>query len=493
MNQPSLYINGVWSVGSGQLMEKRNPATNTVIWSSYAADVGDVVQAVSAARQAFLPWSQTSLEQRIALLQRFVEQLTARKDELAEVIASETGKIRWEALTEVQGMINKVQVSIQAYHERTGEKVTDIPGGKAVLRHRPHGVLAVFGPYNFPGHLPNGHIVPALLAGNCVVFKPSELAPRTAQMTIEIWHSAGLPSGVINLVQGEKDTGISLASNHEIDGLLFTGSASTGYSLHRQMAGQPEKILALEMGGNNAMVIESYADLDAAVNLVIQSAFISAGQRCTCARRLLVKQGEQGDRLIERLVEVTRKIRVGRWDDDPAPFMGAVVSNQAAESLLKAQRNFCKDGAVPLLEMTRPDPNTAIVTPGILDVSGAHYLPDEEFFGPLLTVNRYQTLDEAIAMANQTRFGLSAGIVSTSRADYEQFAAAARAGIVNWNRPLTGAAATAPFGGIGASGNHRPSAFYSADFCAWPMASMEADQLEMPETVSPGLDFSTAG
>ncbi|SHE46222.1 succinylglutamate-semialdehyde dehydrogenase [Vibrio gazogenes] len=490
MSQPSLYLNGVWSDGHGDVFDKRNPATNAVIWSANAAAPDDVEQAVAAARQAFPVWSQTPMAERLALLEQFVQRLSERKAELAEVIAQETGKVRWEALTEVQGMMNKIQVSIQAYQERTGEKVAEIAGGKAVLRHRPHGVLAVFGPYNFPGHLPNGHIVPALIAGNCVVFKPSELTPWTAQMTLEIWHSAGLPAGVINLVQGGKDIGIALSSHPQIDGLLFTGSANTGYHLHRQMGGQPEKILALEMGGNNPMVIESYDHLDAAINLVIQSAFISSGQRCTCARRLLVKQGTDGDRLIERLVAVTRQIRVDRWDAQPEPFMGAVVSNQAADALLETQQYLCDLGAKPLLAMTRPDPNSALVTPGILDVSDVRELPDEEYFGPLLSVMRYQTLAEAIDIANQTRFGLSAGIISTQRDDYEQFAATIRAGIVNWNRPLTGAAPTAPFGGIGASGNHRPSAFYSADFCAWPMASVEAEQLTMPASVSPGLDFS---
>jgi succinylglutamic semialdehyde dehydrogenase len=489
MLQPSLYINRDWSVGSGAEFEKVNPSTNERLWLSREATESEVDTSVKAARGAFRVWARESMETRIGYLEAFSTKLADAKSSFAEVIAMETGKPLWEALTEVQAMINKVQISIQAYHERTGQKVTAMPDGQAVLRHRPHGVLAVFGPYNFPGHLPNGHIVPALLAGNCIVFKPSELTPLTAQKTVELWHQVGLPAGVLNMVQGGKTTGVALSSHSDIDGLLFTGSANTGYHLHRQLAGQPEKILALEMGGNNALIIESMDDIDAAVNLTIQSAFISAGQRCTCARRLLVKSGVQGDAFIQRLVEVARQIKVGRWNEQPAPFMGSLVSNQAADILLNAQQQMLDAGGVSLLAMRRVHHGTALLTPGIVDISEAKTLADEEFFGPLLTIQRYATLDDAIVLANTTRYGLSLGLVSVERSDYDQVLLEGRAGIVNWNKPLTGASSNAPFGGIGASGNHRPSAFYAADYCSWPMASLESDVLLMPATVSPGLNF----
>ncbi|WP_417696174.1 succinylglutamate-semialdehyde dehydrogenase [Psychromonas sp.] len=489
MLQPSLYINGQWMTGSGTLFNKTNPATNELIWSAHEATPEDVEQAVNAAQKAFKSWAQTPLVTRISTLDTFCTQLKEAKQELADIIAQETGKPLWEALTEVQAMINKMQISITAFHERTGEKTTELPDGQAVLRHRPHGVLAVYGPYNFPGHLPNGHIIPALLAGNCVVFKPSELTPFTAQKTLEIWDKAGLPAGVLNLIQGGKSTGIALSAHPDIDGLLFTGSANTGYHLHRQLAGQPEKILALEMGGNNALIIESMDDLDAAVNLTIQSAFITAGQRCTCARRLLVKSGELGDKFIERLVAVSKQIKVGQYNQEPAPFMGSVISNQAAEILLNAQQELSDNGAKVLLEMTRLQPDTALLSPAIIEVEDLTALPDEEYFGPLLIVSRYRELSDAIAIANKTRYGLSLGLVSSSRDDYEQVLLEGRAGIVNWNKPLTGASSNAPFGGIGASGNHRPSAYYAADYCSWPMASVESESIEMPKSLSPGLQF----
>ena len=490
MKNTSHFINGEWLPGNGASFEKVNPGDNSVIWSGHAGSEQDVELAVTAARNAFPQWSTTALDERIALLQHFSENLAKEATQLSQVISQETGKPEWETKTEVQAMINKVKISIESYHERTGVKITDIPDGQAVLRHRPHGVLAVFGPYNFPGHLPNGHIVPALLAGNCVVFKASELTPWTAQLTLEIWQKSGLPKGVLNLVQGAKDTGVALSNNAGLDGLLFTGSANTGYQLHRQLSGQPEKILALEMGGNNALIVESFADLDAAVNIAVQSAFISAGQRCTCARRLLVKAGDEGDQFIARLVEVTSNILVGKWNAQPAPFMGAVISNQAADNLLAVEQHLNTLGAVSLLKLTRLEVDCALLSPAIIDVTGVDDLPDEEYFGPLLTVIRYESFTQAIEIANKTRFGLATGLISTQREYFDRLLIEARAGIVNWNKPLTGASSNAPFGGIGASGNHRASAYYAADYCAWPMASMEAKSIQLPETNLPGLYFN---
>jgi succinylglutamic semialdehyde dehydrogenase len=490
MNTKSHFINGCWEIGSGEYFEKNNPSDNSLIWTGHVGSEQDVTLAVNAAREAFPKWAATELQERITLLQHFAENLAKQATQLSQIISQETGKPEWETKTEVQAMINKVKISIQSYHERTGAKVTSIADGQAVLRHRPHGVLAVFGPYNFPGHLPNGHIVPALLAGNCVVFKASELTPWTAQLTLEIWQRSGLPNGVLNLVQGAKETGMLLSNHHGIDGLLFTGSANTGYQLHRQLAGQPEKILALEMGGNNALIVESFEHLDAAVNIAVQSAFISAGQRCTCARRLLVQAGAEGDQFIARLIAVTSEITVGKWDAQPAPFMGSVISNQAADNLLAVEQNLCSLGAISLLKLTRLQAGSALLSPAIVDVTGVENLPDEEYFGPLLSIIRYQDFTQAIEIANQTRFGLATGLISTQRGDFERLLIEARAGIVNWNKPLTGASSNAPFGGIGASGNHRASAYYAADYCAWPMASMESESLVLPETNLPGLHFN---
>jgi succinylglutamic semialdehyde dehydrogenase len=484
------YIDGAWTAGQGEAFESLNPVTQQVIWSGRGANSTQVSAAVDAARQAFPAWATRTLEQRIEVLDAFAACLKNRADELARCIGEETGKPLWESATEVTSMANKVAISIQSYRERTGEKSGPLGDATAVLRHKPHGVVAVFGPYNFPGHLPNGHIVPALLAGNSVVFKPSELTPKVAELTVQCWIEAGLPAGVLNLVQGGRETGIALAANTGIDGLFFTGSSRTGNALHQQFAGRPDKILALEMGGNNPLLVDEVADIDAAVYTVIQSAFISAGQRCTCARRLLVPQGAWGDAFMARLVQVTATVQVGAFDQQPPPFMGAVISLGAAQTLLAAQELLLANGAVALLEMTQPHVQSALLTPGIVDVSDVAERDDEELFGPLLQVIRYVSFDAAIREANNTQYGLAAGLLSDSQERYQQFWLQSRAGIVNWNKQLTGAASTAPFGGIGGSGNHRASAYYAADYCAYPVASLETGTLALPASLTPGITLS---
>ncbi|MCM0613229.1 succinylglutamate-semialdehyde dehydrogenase [Marinobacter sediminum] len=483
-----LYIDGLWLQGHGAMFESVQPVTGDTVWDGNGANLEDVDAAVREARNAFLKWRRKSFAERQAVVEAFGQQLESHKEELAHQIGLETGKPLWESRTEVAAMIGKIAISVKAYNDRTGHSESDVAGGHAVLRHRPHGVVAVFGPYNFPGHLPNGHIVPALLAGNTVVFKPSELTPGVAEMTVKFWEKAGLPDGVLNLVQGASDTGKSLAGHPMIDGLFFTGSSTVGHLLHEQFAGQPEKILALEMGGNNPLIVQDVADMDGAVHHALQSAFLSAGQRCTCARRLLVPKGKKGDEFLHRLAELSDRIQVGEFDADPQPFMGSVISAEAADKLLAAQARMLEKGAKSLLEMKQVKPGTGLLSPGILDATGLD-LTDEEFFGPLLTVYRYKSFDEALELANDTRYGLSAGILTDDRKLYERLVEEVRAGIVNWNRPLTGASSAAPFGGVGASGNHRPSAYYAADYCAWPMASLEARKSEMPASLAPGLNF----
>lgn len=483
------FINGEWQPGSAETLSKHNPVSGEILWQGNAASAAQVAAACEGARAAFPAWARLPFAARQARVEDFARLLERDKTELAAIIARETGKPRWETLTEVQAMINKVAISVKAYHTRTGEQAE----GESSLRHRPHGVLAVFGPYNFPGHLPNGHIVPALLAGNCVLFKPSELTPATAEKTVQLWQEAGLPAGTLALLQGGRDTGQALAQAEQIDGLLFTGSAATGYHLHRQFAGQPEKMLALEMGGNNALIVEDPADIDGAVHIAIQSAFITAGQRCTCARRLLVKSGAAGDAFLQRLVEVSARLKPAAWDAEPQPFMGSVISPAAAGQIFAAWQQRVELGGKVLLAMRWPDRDSAIITPGIIDMTGVAGLPDEEVFGPLLQVIRYDHYAQAIGLANDTRYGLSCGLVSPQRDQFDQLLLEARAGIVNWNKPLTGAASSAPFGGVGASGNHRASAWYAADYCAWPMASLESSSLALPGSLSPGLDFAASG
>ncbi len=482
------FIAGEWLSGEGHDVNSLDPAKNQEIWSAKSASEAQVNAAVEAARNAFEAWSDLNVDDRIAIIQKFVDLLGENKEKLTHVIAQETGKPVWESATEIGAMIGKLAISVRAYNERTGTVENPMPAGKAVLMHKPHGVVAVFGPYNFPGHLPNGHIIPALIAGNTVVFKPSDLTPKVAEETVKLWEQAGIPKGVLNLVQGHLETGKALASHPNIDGLFFTGSSRTGKLLHEQFAGHPGKILALEMGGNNPLIVKDVANTEAAVHDIVQSAFITTGQRCTCARRLFIENSAQGDAILARLVEVTKGLTVGDYDAEDQPFLGAMISANAAQMMTSAQQGLVELGAETLVELKHLDENTGFVTPGILDVTNiVSQMPDEEHFGPLLKVIRFDTMDEAIKEANNTAFGLSAGLISDDRALFDLFVKRSRAGIVNWNRPTTGASSAAPFGGIGDSGNHRASAYYAADYCSYPVATIQLDEVLLPEKLSPGL------
>lgn len=489
----SNYINGEWLAGSGAELATIDPSTGRQTWTSNASSPDDIARAAQAAHDSFEAWALTPLAERIAIVTRFRDLLKDNAESLAATIAEEVGKPLWEARTEVATMANKIDISVQAHAARTGESATKVADGNAVLRHRPHGVFAVYGPYNFPGHLPNGHIVPALIAGNTLLFKPSEYAPRTAVKTVQLWEQAGLPKGVLNLVNGGRDTGIALGQQALIDGVLFTGSSQTGAALHKQFGGQPGKMLALEMGGNNPLVVWGVEDIDAAVHHTVMSAFISAGQRCTCARRLVIENGAAGDAFLARLVAVAAQLQVGPSNAEPQPFMGPVVSSAVAARLVQAQEDMVAKGGKLLLAMRQLDPNTGFVTAGIVDTTDAQGIPDEEWFGPLLQVIRVASFDEALRVANATEYGLAASLLSPSEDLWKRFAVRARAGIVNWNRPTTGAASSAPFGGVGKSGNHRPSAYYAADYCAYPVASIENPVLDMPAKLSPGLRFPAEG
>ena len=460
-----------------------DPATGESVWTGAAASAAEVHAAIGRAQAAFRDWSRQPADAREAHLRAFARELEARQPDLAEAISREIGKPRWEARAEVQTMITKVEFALRGYAQRTGE----FAGGPAITRFRPHGVCAVFGPFNFPGHLPNGHIVPALLAGNTVVFKPSEHAPLVAELTVAAWRATGLPPGVLELVQGSRDTGAALATHPGIDGLFFTGSARTGLWLAERFARTPEKILALELGGNNPLIVWSAADRRAAALIVAQSAYLTAGQRCTCARRLIVPANDEGTAFLAELQDVVERLEVGPYTAQPEPFMGPVISADAANALIAAQDAHLAAGAQPLVQMVRRGPATGFVSPGLLDVTRVQNRADEEIFGPLLQVIRVADFDAAIAEANATRYGLAAGLVSDDAALYAHFRAEIRAGIVNWNQPLTGASGAAPFGGVGRSGNHRPSGLFAADYCAYPVASIEVPQVKIPAQLPPGI------
>jgi succinylglutamic semialdehyde dehydrogenase len=449
------------------------PATGSELWRG---QVGDVDETVLRARRAWPQWAAQPLAQRIELMRRFANEVRKEHDALAELIAKETGKPLWEARSEVESVVGKVEISVRAYAERTGQRKLDSAlQGTAAVRHKPHGVMAVLGPFNFPAHLPNGHIVPALIAGNVVVFKPSEKTPATGEFLLKCFHRAGVSAAVVQLLVGGPDEGKALVAHDGIDGVLFTGSAQSGIAINRKLAANPGKIVALEMGGNNPLVLWDTPKITDAAILIVQSAFTTAGQRCTAARRLIVKASLY-DHAIDEVKRLASRLIVGAPFEEPAPFMGPVIDMQAADQLTESFLYLLSHGGKALSHMKRPRDGLPFVTPGLIDVTGMAERPDVELFGPLLQVIKVDDFDQAIAEANATRFGLAASLVGGNPQEYNRFWANVRAGIVNWNRPTSGASSAAPFGGVGFSGNHRPAAFYAADYCAYPVTSTEMEQ-----------------
>ncbi len=486
------FINNQWIQGEGNIMVSMNPATDETLWEGKDASKAQVDLACQAAKAAFNTWSVRSFEERLEKINRFQKIIESRRKTLSEILAQENGKPLWEAEAEISSMINKLPTALEAYRERCPEKTNPTPAGISKVKHFPHGALAVFSPFNFPAHLPNGHIIPALLAGNTVVLKGSPLTPLITETIIKYWEEAGLPPGVINLLQGAGEVGSDLVEHQDINGVLFTGSYRTGQNINLTLAKHPGKILALEMGGNNPLVvhdIKNEQELDAAVYHTIHSAFLTSGQRCTCARRLIVTQNENGERFIEKLINATQKIVVGPYTQKPEPFMGPVISKEAKIHIFKSYQELIQKGAKVLVEMRDLGTVGAFLSPGLIDVSTLKNREDEEIFGPLLQLIWVKDFTAAIAEANNTTYGLSSALLTAEEKLFEQFYNQMRAGLINWNRPTTGASSQAPFGGIGRSGNFRPSGYYAADYCAYPVASLFEQSLKLPDKLSPGVSL----
>ncbi|HEY0791994.1 MAG TPA: succinylglutamate-semialdehyde dehydrogenase [Chthoniobacterales bacterium] len=465
---------------SGEPFTSINPATGQVIGTFQAAGPEEVAKAYAAAVEAQPAWAGQGFQARRSVAEGFANLLASNREHVAALISDEVGKPRWEARQEVDAMVRKVALSAEAYLQRTGTEAK--PAGDAVseLTHAPHGIVAVLGPFNFPGHLPNGHIVPAVLAGNAVLFKPSEFAPAVGICMGDLWRKAGLPAGVLTVLPGGLATAEEILDHPALRGVFFTGSAAAGRAIHRRFAGKPDVILALEMGGNNPMVVLGPNVDGAAARTIAVSAFLSAGQRCTCTRRLIVV----GDPDLEPLCKLTRSLQVGFPADDP--FMGPVIHRSAAERVLQFQEDFIRAGASALVAVRPAGTGLPFLSPGIIDVTNLPDRPDEEIFGPLLQVIRVHNFNAALDEANRTRYGLAAGLIGGTAEDFATFRQHLRAGIVNWNRPTTGASSAAPFGGVGWSGNHRPGAFYAADYCAYPVASLTGNQALPP--AFPGMN-----
>ncbi|MEM7409631.1 MAG: aldehyde dehydrogenase family protein [Myxococcota bacterium] len=466
------------------LLESRAPADpGDLVGSVPVASAADVDAAVTRAQQAFPAWRDAGADARRRVLERFAEIAAAKVDELAALIAREVGKAHWDALGEAKLLAPKVAVTLGDGLDLVADVV---PAAGQRASYRPRGVLAVYGPFNFPAHLPNGHIVPALATGNAVVFKPSEESPIVGAWMADCWREAGLPEGVLEVVQGGPDTGRALAAA-DVDGILFTGSYATGRALQEATLDAPQKLLALELGGSNAMIVCADADLELAVAEAALSIAATTGQRCTCARRLFVERPIL-DEFQERLEGVLRGLRIGR-PDDPDVFMGPLAS-AAAFARLEKQRGLAAEAGGERVLLVDPGLPAPFVGAGLVrfeNTDQTHPYQREEIFGPEAALYPVGDLDHAIAATNDSDYGLAASVMTRERAKFEHAVGRIRTGILNWNKATVGASGRLPFGGSGKSGNDRPAGVTATLYCTAPQAHLENEAGFDPSTLPPGM------
>ncbi|MEL6105493.1 MAG: succinylglutamate-semialdehyde dehydrogenase [Planctomycetota bacterium] len=464
------FIDGHWIEGQGDRFISISPIDGQPVWEGNEASRDQVDQAFAAASKALGQWAGLEVDERVGILEAFAKIVLEEKDTLGDAICREVGKPLKESIGEAGAVASKLGLTLEALQSRRSEETHELGPRIGRIHYRPLGVVSVFGPFNFPMHIANGQILPALLCGNTVVFKPSELTPWCAEKMVQLWDRAGLPPGVLNLVQGGISPGQSILRQRDLRGLFFTGSRDTGIKLRETLAPRLEVLLALELGGNNPLVIHNPESLQEAVETTIQSAFVSSGQRCTCVRRLIVT--EPSEAFVDRLAEETREISVGNPLTEDV-MMGPLVHERAANQAMAEQERLLASGATSIVRCEKHVAGEAYVTPGLIDVTNCDAVTDDELFGPLLQVTRVANLEEAIEVADRTEFGLSAGIICRERSDFERFRSGVSAGLVNWNLPTTGASGRLPFGGLGHSGNHRPAGFLTVDFCNQAVAELE--------------------
>lgn len=486
---------------SGQFVKSTTPDADLHVVSP--ADTNDVVgrygiqlshtdDAVAAARGAQRAWWKLGEDRRRSFLMSYQARVREHAEDIARTIAREVGKPLWDARNEVASMASKVDLSLgEGARFTRNEVLNNLPGE---IRYRPHGVIAVIGPFNFPGHLPNGQIVPALLLGNTVVFKPSDKTPGTAVWIARCIHEAGFPAGVFNVVQGGAATAEALVRHDGVDGILFTGSVNVGKKIIAANIERPGRIVALELGGKNASLVFDDCDVERTAREIAYSAFATSGQRCTASSRVIVTRGI-ADRLAERLAAAARNAIVGYPLDDGV-FMGSLISESARGNYLRAGEvaesagfeTLASGGPVDVAghpgfyvrPAVRRAPRADIAAPGYTDV---------ELFGPDLAIHVVDDVDAAVALANQTRFGLTAAVFTSSRERFEAAADELEVGVIHWNRSSAGASGRLPFGGIKDSGNHRPAGITAGAQCVYPLAVYLSPPEDAPLPSWPGLSF----
>lgn len=468
------FVKGVPSDGSWKIY---SPADKKDFISEMSFTYSHVEAACKAAKKAYREWAHTPKEKRFEILNKLKNIYLANTEKLGQVISRETGKPLWEGLNEAGAMASKIAITIDHSMKLVAESKVEnaLPGVDGYIRYKPRGVMAVVGPFNFPGHLPNGHIIPALATGNTIVFKPSDKTPAVGQLMAEFFHSAGFPKGVFNLVQGKSETGKRLVTSEFVDGVLFTGSYDVGLKIKQDTLNHHWKILALEMGGKNCTLVWKDADLKKAVYESILGAFLTSGQRCSCTSKLILHK-DIYDKFLDSFYQTAKKLSIGHWSENP--FMGPLISEDSVEKYLRFQEIAKREGAESMMRGKSLDYkfDGNYVTPSIYLVpqfNKQSVYQSCEIFGPNVAVYKVDDFDEALEINNSSGFGLVMAIFSKDRSLFEKSLLDARVGLLNWNRTTNGASSRLPFGGMDKSGNDRPSAHFAVNYTTVPVASLE--------------------
>jgi aldehyde dehydrogenase (NAD+) len=449
-------VDGAWVESvTGRTQDRRNPADTREVVSTFPeSDAKDADAAVSAVVAGWGQWADTGPEQRARVLETAAGVLERERDSLIEELVREEGKTRAEATMEVSRTPMNLRFYAGEAMRTAGVTLPTGDGSLVFTLRAPVGVVAAITPWNFPLNIPSRKLGPALAAGNGVVFKPSEVTPLLGQRLVDALLEGGLPSGAIAVLHGGAEVASALVIDERVDAVTFTGSTTVGAAIHR--ASRASRRTQLEMGGKNPVVVLEDADLDRAAALIVKGAFGLSGQACTGTSRVIVHDAVH-EALLERIAARAQALRVGPGLADGVD-MGPLASGRQRNSVLGHVERALDDGA--RLVIGGPADDTQDLTAGDLahghfvrptiftDVDPESALATEEVFGPVLAVLRAQSLDEAVQLADATRFGLSAGIVTADVARALQFARRVTAGLVKVNQPTTGQAMNAPFGGL---------------------------------------------
>ena len=460
-------VGGRW-IAMGEVRENRSPSDVSDVVGRYACAGADAVDAaVEAARTAFSAWSVSSPQQRFDILDRAGSEIIARQDDLGRLLSREEGKILAEGRAEVAraGMVLKFMAGEAL--RNPGDVLPSVrPGVKVEVTREPVGVVGIVTPWNFPIAIPAWKIAPALAYGNTVVFKPADLVPASAWELVDILKRAGLPDGVLNLVMGPgRAVGQAIVEHPGIDAVSFTGSVPTGRAVIATAAARGARV-QVEMGGKNPFVVLDDAELPVAVAAIVNGSFHSTGQRCTASSRIVATAGIH-DRLVAALRERVGALRVGHALD-AATQIGPVVDERQLEQNLRYVRIGREEGAVLEAggEVLKRETEGYFMQPALFSgTTNAMRINREEIFGPVASVIRVADYDEALAVASDTEFGLSAGIATTSLKHAEHFKRHARSGLVMVNLPTAGVDFHVPFGGTkGSNYGPREQGTYAREF-----------------------------